>query len=570
MDPRAWLTSVTFSDGASISLGKDDVVIIVGPNNAGKSAALRGIRDKFGNPGVANAVVRQISVAREASVEELELWLDRTTKRIARPGSEVTFGAFGAGVSMSRAHQLWGSPTGPLGELARFFCHLLTADERLRAADPPGNISLTQEPPQHPIHFLQRDDNLETRLSDQFKKAFGASLIVHRSAGSRVPVHVGKKPIPKPGQDRVSHDYVVELEKLPSIETQGDGMRSFAGVLLYTVVGGQTVLLVDEPEAFLHPPQARHLGRMMVLDKQEQRQLFVATHSGDVLRGVLDANSSNVRVIRLRRKGDVNHARELSNTKIKQLWSDPLLRYSNILEGLFHEKVIVCESDADCRFYNAVADAIHEPEEDKRPPDIMFTHCGGKNRLPMVVRSLRELDVQIAVVADFDVLSDEQPLRRIVEAAGGDWTEVRDTWRVVRDAVNARKPELSTAQVIDRIEKELKEIEAAAFPDEKRRSIQKILRDSSPWSLAKENGQSFISSGQPSQALKSLMEQLSLLGIFVVPVGELEGFCKTIGSHGPTWVNKVLEKDLARDEELDAARKFVRCVTSVGEFGPHT
>ena len=31
-------------------------------------------------------------------------------------------------------------------------------------------------------------------------------------------------------------------------------------------------------------------------------------------------------------------------------------------------------------------------------------------------------------------------------------------------------------------------------------------------------------------------------GIFLVPVGELERFIKSVGGHGPNWVNNVIEK----------------------------
>ena len=39
--PRLSFETVTFSDGTVLRLGEDDVVVFVGPNNAGKSATLR-------------------------------------------------------------------------------------------------------------------------------------------------------------------------------------------------------------------------------------------------------------------------------------------------------------------------------------------------------------------------------------------------------------------------------------------------------------------------------------------------------------------------------------------------
>jgi hypothetical protein len=38
----------------------------------------------------------------------------------------------------------------------------------------------------------------------------------------------------------------------------------------------------------------------------------------------------------------------------------------------------------------------------------------------------------------------------------------------------------------------------------------------------------------------------------------MEGFCKSIGGHGPSWVQTVLDtKEVATDPELQLARDFV-------------
>jgi hypothetical protein len=289
--------------------------------------------------------------------------------------------------------------------------------------------------------------------------------------------------------------------------------------------------LVDEPEAFLHPPQARHLGRILVGYGAEghpaHKQLFLATHSGDVLRGALDSESKRVRVLRLRRSGDVNVTRELSNAEVAKVWSDPLLRYSNILDGLFHEKVVVTEADGDCRFYAAVMDAAFDTNNSSaRKRDVMFTHCGGKARLPLVIRSLRGLEVPVAVVADFDVLNDEQPLRNIVESAGGEWSTIEHDWREVKHAIDSKKPELSTEEVKKDIEEILSKAASPVFPSAAKSQIQSVLRRSSPWSTAKTVGASFVPNGQPTQAYLRLVAALEVVGIFVVPWENLKGFAR--------------------------------------------
>lgn len=563
--PRVAITSLTFSDGTIVPISANDVVLVVGPNNAGKSAGLRAIRDKLQNAAHKSPVLQSLEIQRTGSLDVFKNWLSGwTVQQLGSPPDNPIFQALGHALHQSQAHSEWQRSDHILGQLSRWFCHLLSADERLQICNPPGNIALARDNPSHPIHFLLRDDKLESRLSTKFRKAFGVDLVVHRNAGSQVPLHIGERPIPEPGEDRVSISYIERLEKLSTLHTQGDGMRSFAGVLLATSVGRESIMLIDEPEAFLHPPQARLLGTTLVQDRNKERQLFIATHSTDILRGVLDAESPDVRVIRIRRNGDKNTVRLLSNERIKELWGDPLLRYSNILDGLFHESVVVCEADADCRFYAAILDAVMSSKtDDAKRPDLMFTHCGGKTRLSVVIRALREVDVPVRAVADFDVLSEEEPLKSIAKSLGVDWTEIQADWRNVKSAVDSKKPDLNADDVKKEIGALLSAITTPTFPPKAKSDIQTILKRSSPWAHAKLVGKAFVPSGDPSKACERLLAKLRAGGLFVVEVGELEGYARTEGGHGPKWVNAVLTRDLPADPELEAARKFVRDLAGI-------
>lgn len=222
---------------------------------------------------------------------------------------------------------------------------------RLMASNSVSSYDTLSEDPVNPVQMIYSDDALEKKLSDLFHEAFSERLIVNRGGGSKIPVHVGLPPVMDAGEDRVSKGYLQKLKKLPILQNQGDGMRSFAGILFDTFTSQKTITMIDEPEAFLHPPQARLLGRMLVKNKPNDRQFFISTHSEDFLKGLLDANSDYVKIVRINRESNVNHIRILENEGVRLLWKDSILRYSNILSGLFHSKVVICESDTDCRFY---------------------------------------------------------------------------------------------------------------------------------------------------------------------------------------------------------------------------
>ncbi|PTR17401.1 putative AbiEii toxin of type IV toxin-antitoxin system [Nitrosospira sp. Nsp2] len=557
--PRVSIKEIVFSDGTVVDASENDIFVIVGPNNAGKSGALRAVREKLENPIHTSQIIRQITVNRTGSSSEFLDWIKNWALVLNHFGPEnPIFQALGHGMAKRDIESVWPNANNSLGGISRWFCHLLTTEERLQICNPPTNISLLHDNPVHPIHFLQRNDELELILSARFRKAFGVDLIVHRNAGGMVPLYVGARPVPAENEDRVSIGYIAKLEQLPTLHTQGDGMRSFAGVLLATSIGRETIVLIDEPEAFLHPPQARLLGTTMVQDRLEGRQLFIATHSSDVVRGILDTGSKNVRVIRIKRHGNTNSVRLLDNDRIKELWGDPLLRHSNILDGLFHEAVVVCEGDADCRFYSAIMDSIIIANNAERRQDIVFTHCGGKARLPVVIHALREVDVPVCAIADFDILADESTLSRVVTALGMNWDALRADWETVKFGIDSKKPELKSDEIKAEIIKILDGIKGNQFSTKAKNDIQAILRRSSPWAQAKSVGEAFIPAGDASKAAKRLLAELRKGGLHIVEVGELEGFVKTEAGHGPKWVNAVLARTLDTDPELEAARKFVQ------------
>ena len=87
--------------------------------------------------------------------------------------------------------------------------------------------------------------------------------------------------------------------------------------------------------------------------------------------------------------GNDNEISVLANEAFDAIWKDSLLRHSNIMEGLFHNSVVVCESDTDCRFYSMIDSYLKKAEGCY--PETLFVHCGGKQRLKVAVKALQSL-----------------------------------------------------------------------------------------------------------------------------------------------------------------------------------
>ena len=259
----------------------------------------------------------------------------------------------------------------------------------------------------------------------------------------------------------------------------------------------------------------------------------------------MDIASNRLHVMRIRREGNINHTKELDKEIVQEITNDPLMKYSSVMSGLFHERVIICEADADCLFYSTLLDT---PQVNQGyPRDILFVHANGKHQMATLTHTLRALDVPVDVIADIDILRDETDLKKLVESLGGDWTRVQPLSNSVRSAVEQRTPPLDSAGIQEAIKGTLQEAPLSGeFPRNLRSQIESTLRKGSPWESIKSAGKAALPPGQAAQRFQELQEFCNGIGLWIVPVGELEGFCRTIGGHGPRWVQQVIEQNPVR------------------------
>ena len=195
----------------------------------------------------------------------------------------------------------------------------------------------------------------------------------------------------------------------------------------------------------------------------------------------------------------------------------------------------------------------------------MFTHCGGKAKIPVIVKALTAVGVPTAVIADFDVLNDTQPLKAIVEASQGDWKQIESNWRTVKNTIDSKKAAISITQLKSSLIELADTIADQASVAKVSKEIGERFKQASPWDMAKSAGSSSIPNGDPTLAYTELISKLKTIGIFVVEVGELEGFVRSAAGHGPKWVNNALEKDIVKDAEFDNVKKFIAQIINIPE-----
>jgi ABC-type transport system involved in cytochrome c biogenesis ATPase subunit len=553
--PRLSFEEITFSDGTILTLDDDDIVVFVGPNNAGKSAALREMESWVAHS-QAGLVIKNAKMRKVGTKEDLRRYLDAKAQK---SGDAVNLQYGGIGYNIHHTHlEYFDQPT-DRHPVAPFFAKRITTEGRIQDANAAPALALFQSPPTHPIHILLMDPALARDISGKFQHAFGKDLTPFRAGGSSFPLYVGEKPSVPSGKDELSKEFVEALQSTNvTLESQGDGMRSFAAVTLHILAAStHSIQFLDEPEAFLHPPQARLLGRYIAENRSGNSQLFISTHSTDVLDGLIEGGSDKVRIVRLRRDADVNRVKELGKEKTKAVARDTLARFSRVFDGIFFEHVIICESDADCMLYQSILN-LSSISGDRRP-DVLFVHTSGKHRMAKLSDTLRSLDVPVSVIADIDVLNDEGTFKNLFEKLGGNWADASTSWKTINQAVLQQRPPLNAEQVASLIADQLEGVSGTGeFPLDKERAIKEVFKTVSPWSAVKRSGRSALPAGETIKHFDTLSEKCGAHGLWIVPVGEIEGFCRSIGSHGPGFVEKVLEeRDLETDSELQDARDFI-------------
>ena len=553
---RAHVSKLTFNNGKEILIAPDDIVLFVGANNVGKSQALNDIFEKC-KEHTPTVVVSEVETKKDEG--SLRALLDTVARKVSDNesyygysirGNHVNFFLKNGDTSFRDSYNY--------GNYRDLFVARLTTEERLTICSPAPNINRDQ-PWTNPIQYAAFDYKYSRWLSNNYCKAFDNSLIANIHHGSSIPLCVGPEiQLIETYENETERQaaYARKLETYKQVQMQGDGIKSFTGILLYLMLDYYCTYLIDEPESVLHPPQARIMGQIIGESLNNNQQAFISTHSEDILKGLLDVCEDRLKIIRISRDGDNNSFSILDNQQIKEVFRDPFLKHSNIMSGIFHKTVVLCESDSDCKFYSTIENFLKQSQG--QYSETLFVHCGGKQRLAKMARALKALNVDIRIIPDMDVLNDENTIKEITKVFDIDWKIIERDYKILISNIQPSKERISRKKTELFITNLLSGSEEEFLSKNEILQIEKSIKPSSKWVEIKRNGKAAIPSGDATNAFNSIDEIFRKNHIYMVPVGELEGFVKEIGNHGPQWVNEVFEKypDF-EDEVYKSAKEFI-------------
>jgi hypothetical protein len=489
------------------------MTVIVGPNNSGKSLTLEEIYDALS--GDSGEIVDELTLAElpgrylqgliypEDNEKELQGLKGADRVRI-RPS-----GLFGD--TRPRQRTQWDQAQDLLERdvLPSSYSRIaatartvqLDGEKRLELVKPQGTGDLKGEPRNHLMALFQETDARE-EVRELVWEAFGSYFVIDATGMNNFVVRLSERPPEdvneETGLDERARAFHSSAER---IQNFSDGVKAYTGILSAVFSGTFECLLIDEPDAFLHPPLSRRLGRVLT-DTANKREgnVFAATHDSNFLLGCVQSGKP-VNIVRLTYQNGVATARLLPGDQLQEMMQDPLLRSANVLSSLFHQGTVVCEGDIDRSFYEEIDLRLRSSDADIEVGNTLYVNAISKQTVRKMVGPLRQMGVPTAAVVDLDIIK-KGDLSRLLRAAGapddliGSWGQQKSA---VLDAFNA----------VDEDPKAGLEV----LSEEDRRTAENLIRN------------------------------VARFGVFVVPVGEVENWLSHLGVEGSKsrWIQSMFD-----------------------------
>ena len=561
LNPSVVIKKIKFNDNTEIELSNDDIVVFVGANNVGKSRALKDIKNDILESSSKKVIVDEIEY-QDTNFEEINMM------NYFKNNFELGPNGYDIAVDVNytynyNEHNFQNVKSGDKHFYKVLFSFLST-ESRLNMTAPISYSFIKDKLSFGIMRKLERDKKSITKLNDILFSCFGKKIDISeglwQGAVSKLYKFGTKDEIDK-SVSADTREARCLLEVLENLDDQGDGIRSAVAILASLITTTHSLYLIDEPETFLHPPQARILGRNIV-DLSQNKQCFISTHNIDLLRGMLEKDYARIKIIKINRTDNVNEFHVLDNDSIKVISNDKNLKYSNILNGLFYNTVVLCENESDCKFYSALLEKI----DSDCYQNTLFCAVVGKDQFKIIIPLLNKLKINFLVIADLDLINNRDKLKDLINSIEDNkYNQIssihNDFLNMFESGVDnqVKKQSVIKEEILSFI------TDAPYMSDETASKIRQVLKNISHLKLLKNCGKSCLPAGECVQKYNQIIYFLNESNIFVVECGEIERFITEIDGHGSLWVEEVFKKYPTLDEpEYSNAKEFIKKVFRIG------
>jgi ABC-type cobalamin/Fe3+-siderophores transport system ATPase subunit len=501
-----------------------NLTVFVGPNNSGKSKVLSEITEfcASGRQRAGDVIVDGLgflSLTRVEAQQASEALRLEPSPSESVHADHIVIGARGERhqIHQQEFQQILQNPATNPETFCRVFLRystlLFSGTRRINLVDqqPAGDFL---DRPRTSLQALFRDDLIRREIRRIVHEAFDTFLVIDPTFSAHLRLRLSQRAPADEMEERGIHKEAIDFHAAAQpIESASDGIKAFTGILIEALTGDPRVLLIDEPEAFLHPSLAFKLGNELGrASLRPDKRVILATHSAMFTKGCIQSGAP-VNIVRLTYRRGAATARVLPNAQILDLMRNPLLRSSGVLNGLFYEFVVVTEGDTDRAFYEEINERLLRFKPEWGIPNCLFVNAQNKQTIHTIVSPLRQLGIPTAALVDVDFLSD----------AGADWSNL---------------------------------IKAANVPSLEQHALSRFRTevsnriDQSGKDLQRDGGISILT-GADLEAAENLLGTLKQYGIFVVPRGEVEDWLPNLRAtgQGARWLVDVFRKMGTKPED---------------------
>lgn len=280
-------------------------------------------------------------------------------------------------------------------DFGKLFLAYLGTEEKLMLCKKQENFGITDDITNF-LSSMKNNSKALKELSNHTINMFKKDILLDTTTmGRYLAFRVGNDFSYYRNIKKTNTDKDFELAKESILDDEGDGLKNFTTTFMTLKSEDKNIILIDEPESFLHPPLARRMGEIIAKTATNEKQIFISTHSEDILNGII-SKTSDVNIIRITRDGNTNKINIMDKKEIQKIKKTPLLIASNIFKGLFSEKVYITESFADTMIYQQIGSKVDEFSS------IYFVNTQGKDKIADVISFYDKLEVNNIAIYDFD------------------------------------------------------------------------------------------------------------------------------------------------------------------------
>jgi ABC-type cobalamin/Fe3+-siderophores transport system ATPase subunit len=520
------ITKISFKSGASpqsepIELEPTSITVFVGPNNSGKSQVLIELEDWSRAGGHQDSVIIDdvlfAAMTREQVLGEIQA-LKTSETTLGRPDIVTLRQSIGTekrqiyleGVIEAAQDPITHRGPSAFAELRRFFTLRLDGQTRLNLLKDSKAGDLQEDFTSSTLEKLFRNNDLRTQVRQIINDAIGRYLVIDPTLLGQLRVRFSNRAPASEGEERgITAEAVAFHRAADPIAKVSDGIRAFAGIITTLIAGDPKVILIDEPEAFLHPALAMKLGKEMGRSANDpNKRLFVSTHSASFIMGCIQSGSP-INIVRLTYKDGIGTTRVLEPNKLLHLMRNPMLRSTGVIEGLFFEAVVVTEADADRAFYQEVNERLRSTGDSRGINNCLFLNAQNKQTVWDIVQPLRELGIPAVGIIDLDMVKDQGT----------------NFGKIMKGAFVPEVQHSSMGQLRGQLNQKFNEVTLPA--------------GKTTW---KNLGGINLLGQADKQGANNFFDQLEQYGVFVVRVGELEDWLPSLGvsaSNKKEWLPAV-------------------------------